>query len=92
MYVEVIQYVQTFNTHPKDVGLYWVCFSKFNCDDDVVNLYDSAGGTYISSAAEMTIANMMFSPMPKISVRHFKCSVQTIALHHCKYGQHPQWN
>ena len=27
--------------------------STLNCDDDVVNLYDSAGGTYISSAAVM---------------------------------------
>ena len=69
--------VQIFDTHPNDVGLHWICFSKFNCDDDVVNLYDSAGGTYISSAAEMAIANKMFSPMPKIFVRHFKCSVQT---------------
>ena len=25
----------------------------------------------------MAIANKMFSPMPKIFVRHFKCSVQT---------------
>ena len=66
-----------FDTHPNDVGLHWICFSKFNGDDDVVNLYDSAGGTYISSAAKMAIANMMFSPMPKIFVKHFKCSVQT---------------
>ena len=58
-----------------DVGLHWICFSKFDCDDDDVNLYDSAGGTYISSASEMAIANMMFSPMSKIFVRHFKCSV-----------------
>ena len=43
--------VQIFDTHPNDVGLY--CFSKLNCDDDVVNLYESAGGTYISSAAVM---------------------------------------
>ena len=27
--------------------------STLNCDDDVVNLYDSAGGTDISSAAVM---------------------------------------
>ena len=69
--------VQIFDTHPNDVGLHWICFSKVNCDDDVVTLYDSAGGTYISSAAEMAVANKMFSPMPKIFVRHFKCSVQT---------------
>ena len=43
--------MQIFDTHPNDVGLHWICFPKFNCDDDVVNLYDSAGGTYISSAA-----------------------------------------
>ena len=96
MYVEVIQLYRFFYTNPNDVGLHWICFSKFNCDDDVVNLYDSAGGTYISVAAEMAIANMMFSSMPKIFVRHFKCSVQTntmtMVLHHCKYGQHPQWN
>ena len=60
--------VQIFDTHSNDVGLHWICF---------VNLYDSAGGTNISSAAEMAIANKMFSPMPKIFVRHFKCSVQT---------------
>ena len=78
MYVEVIQWYRFFDTHPNDVGLHWICFSKFNCDDDVVNLYDSAGSTYISTAAEMAIANMMFSPMPKIFVRrHFKCPVQT---------------
>ena len=53
--------------------------SNFNCGDDVVNLYDSAGSTYISSATEMAIANMMFSPMTKIFVRLFKCSVQTNA-------------
>ena len=69
--------MQIFDTHPNDVGMHWICFSKFNCDDDAVNLYDRAGGTYISSAAEMAIANMMFSPMPKIFVRYFKCSVQT---------------
>ena len=69
--------VQIFDTHPNDVGLHWICFSKLNCDDDVVNLYDSAGGTYISSAAVMADCNKMFSPMPKIFVRHFKCSVQT---------------
>ena len=46
MYVEVIIMVQIFDTHPNDVGLHWICFSKFNCDDEVVNLYDSAGGTY----------------------------------------------
>ena len=65
--------VQIFDTHPNCVGLHWICFSKFNCDDDVVNLYNSAGGTYISGAAEMAIANKMFSPMPKIFVRHFQC-------------------
>ena len=68
---------QIFDTHPNDVGLRWICFSKFNCDNAVVDLYDNAGSTYSSSAAEMAIANMMFSPMPKIFVRHFKCSVQT---------------
>ena len=68
--------VQIFDTHSNDVGLHWICFSKFNYDDDVVNLYDSAGGTYISTAAEMAVTNMMFSLMPKIFVRHFKCSVQ----------------
>ena len=78
MYVGVIQWYRFFGTHPNDVGLQWICFSKFTCGDDVVNLYDSAGGTYISAAAEMAIANMMFSPMPKIFVRrHFKCPVQT---------------
>ena len=45
--------VQIVDIHPNDVGMHWICFSKFNCDDDVVNLYDSAGGTYISSAAEI---------------------------------------
>ena len=54
--------VQIFDTHSNDVGLHWICFSKFNWDDDVVNLYGSAGGTYISSAAEMAIANKLFSP------------------------------
>ena len=73
----VTLHCRIFDTHPNDVGLHWICFSKFNCDDEVVNLYDSAGGTYISNAAKMAIANMMFSPMPKIFVRHFKCSVQT---------------
>ena len=71
------QIVQIFYTHPNDVGLHWICFSKFNSNDDVVNLYDSADVTNISSAAEMAIANMMFSRMPKIFVRHFKCSVET---------------
>ena len=47
------QIVQIFDTHPNDVGLHWICFSKFNCNNDAVNLYDSAGGTYISSAAEV---------------------------------------
>ena len=60
--------VQIFDTHPNDVDLHWICFSKFNCDDDV-NLYDSAGGTSISSAAEMAIANKMFSPTPKFFVK-----------------------
>ena len=77
MYVEVILIVQIFDTHPNDVDLPWISFSKCNCDDDVVILYDSASGTYISSAAEMAIANMMFSLMTKFFVRHFKCSVQT---------------
>ena len=72
--------VQIFDTHPNDVGLHWIFFSKFNCDHDVVNLYDSAGGAYISNAAEMAIANMMFSSLPKIFVRHFKCSVETIQM------------
>ena len=72
MYVEVIQLYRMLIPI-----LIWICFSKFKCDDDVVNLYDSAGGTYMSSAAEMAIANMMFSHMPKIFERHFKCSVQT---------------
>ena len=57
----VTLHCQIFDTHPNDVGLHWICFSKFNCDD----------------STEMAIANMMFSPMPKIFVRHFKCSVQT---------------
>ena len=76
-YLHVRTMVQIFDTHPNDVGLHWIFFSKFNCNDDVVILYDSAGGTYISTAAEMATANMMFSPMPKIFVRHFKRSVQT---------------
>ena len=42
------QIVQIFDTHPNDVGLHWICFSKFNSDDDVVNLYDSADVTNIS--------------------------------------------
>ena len=71
MYVEVIQLYRFL------IPMHWIYFSKFNCDDDVVNLYDSAGGTHISSAAKMAIANKMFSPMPKIFVRHFKCSIQT---------------
>lgn len=70
-------FVQIVNTHPNDGGLHWVCFSNFNCDAGVVNLYDSAGGSYISAATEMAIANIMFSPMPKIFVRHLKCSEQT---------------
>ena len=68
--------MQIFDTHPNDACLHWICFSKSDYDDDVVNLYDSAGGTYISVAAEMAITNLMFSPLPKIFVRHFKCSVQ----------------
>ena len=63
---------------------------------NVVNLYDSAGGTYISIAAEMAIANMMFSPMPKSLLDTlnalYKRIQMTVVLHHCKYGQHPQWN
>ena len=55
--------VQIVDTLPNEVGLHWICFSKFNCDNDVVNLYDIAGGTYIS--AEMAIANMIFSPSRK---------------------------
>ena len=43
-------FVQLVNTHPNDGGLHWICFSNFNCNDGVVSLYDSAGGTYISSA------------------------------------------
>ena len=43
----------------------------------MLSTYDSAGGTYISTAAEKAVTNMMFSLMPKIFVRHFKCSVQT---------------
>ena len=39
---------------------------KFNCDEDVVSLYDNASGTYISSAAEMVIANMVFSRMQNL--------------------------
>ena len=39
---------------------------KFNCDEDVVSLYDNASGTYISSAAEMVIANMVFSTMQNL--------------------------
>ena len=31
----------------------------------------------LSSAVEMATADMMFSPMQKIFVRHVKCSVQT---------------
>ena len=58
--------VQIFDTHPNDVGLHWICFSKFDCDDDDVNLYDSAGDTYISSAAEMAIANTMFSSVKNL--------------------------
>ena len=52
-------------------------FLEFLTNDGFVNLYDSADGTYMSAATEMTIANMMFSPMPKIFVSHLKCSVQT---------------
>ena len=92
MYVEVIQLYRFLIPILIDVGLQWIFFSKFNCEDDVVNLYDSAGGTYISSAAEMAFVNMMFSPMRKIFVRHFKCSVQMNTNDHYKYGQHPQWN
>ena len=69
MYVEVIQ-LYRFLIPFLMMSLHWICFSKFNCDDDVVNLFDSAGGIYISSAAEMAIANMMFSHMPNIFVRH----------------------
>ena len=89
--------MQIVDTHPNDVGLHWICFSKFNCDDDVVvNLYDSAGVINILSAAEMAIANMMFSPMAKIFVRHFKCSVQT-NTNDCVFFSPlqiciPQWN
>ena len=72
-------FVQLVNTHPNDGGLHWICFSNFNCTDGVVSLYDSAGGTYISSATEMAIANIMCSPLPKILVRHLKCSLQTNA-------------
>ena len=61
--------VQIVNTHPNDGGLHSICFSNFNCNKGVVSLYDSAGGTYNSSANEKATANMMFNPRLKIFVR-----------------------
>ena len=97
MYVEVIRLYRFFYTHPNDVGLHWIFFSKFNCDDDIVNLYDSAGSTYISSAAEMAILQTSCLALCRKSLLDtlnalYKRIQMTVVLQHCKYGQHPQWN
>ena len=39
--------VQIFYNHSNDLGLHRVCSSKFNGDDDVVNLYNSADGNLL---------------------------------------------
>ena len=36
------RFVQIINTYPNDEGLHWICFSNFNSDDGIVNLYDSS--------------------------------------------------
>lgn len=37
------QFVQLIITNPNDGGLHWICFSNFNCDDGIVNLYELTG-------------------------------------------------
>ena len=71
------RFVQIINTHPNDGGLHWICFSNFNSDDGIVNLYDSSGEIYMSTATEKAVAKIMCTPLPKIFVRHMKCSKQT---------------
>ena len=71
------RFVQIINTHPNDGGLHWICFSNFNSDDGIVNLYDSSGEIYMSTATERAVAKIMCTPLPKIFVRHMKCSKQT---------------
>ena len=59
------------------IGLHWICFSNFNSDDGIVNLYDSSGEIYMSTATERAVAKIMCTPLPKIFGRHMKCSKQT---------------
>ena len=87
----VTLHCRIFDTHPNDVGLHWICFSKFNCDDDVVNLYDSADVTNISTAAKMAIALCRKSLLDTLNALYKRIQM-TVVLHHCKYGQHPHWN
>ena len=71
------KFVQIINIHPNDGGLHWIQFSNFNCDDGIVNLYDSSGEIYISTATERAVAKIMCTSLPKILVRHMKCPKQT---------------
>ena len=56
------RFVQIINIHPKDGGLHWICFSNFNCDDGIVNLYDSSGEIYISTVTERAVAKIICTP------------------------------
>ena len=56
------RFVQIINTHPNEGGLHWICFSNFNCDDGIVNLYDSSGEIYISNATERAAAKITCTP------------------------------
>ena len=67
------RFVQIINTRPNDGGLHLICFSNYSCDDGIVNLYDSSGEIYISTATERAVAKIMCISLPKIFVRHMKC-------------------
>ena len=72
------RFFQIINIHPKDGGLHLICFSNFNCDDGIVNLYDSSGEIYISTVSERAVAKIICTPpLHKIFVRYMECPKQT---------------
>ena len=61
------------STHPNDRGIHWICISNFNCDDGIVNLYDSSGEMYVSTATDRSKMHLCCMP-------HLTCFYNTVGF------------
>ena len=71
--------LQIINTDPVGAGSHWILLSSLNCDEGRVQVFDSAGGSYLRLAALRSLAYFFRQPphVTMIGVNWMECDSQT---------------